>query len=141
MNVSLIKAAIIGAIAGGVGGIMVTLTALYLFIPLGLIDPVISAEKYTLDLLLLHAFSIVTHDVFWGLVLGIFFFVIYDKIPGKGIMKGLIYSMAIYFIANIRTAHIIMTPGILLWPKIFVWVGLSYFITFGIILGYFFKKE
>ena len=135
------KGMIAGVIAGGIGGVMVILSVIFIFIPLGLEESIIEVEKWTPGIYVALVFSIVTHDVFWGIVLGLIYSKVYDLVPSEGIMKGLTYAMVIYLIANIRTAHIIGSFGQMLWPKVFVWSGIAYFIVYGIILGYLYKKE
>jgi len=133
------KGMIAGAIAGGIGGVAVFLSV-FIFTPLGLVEAVGEFE-WTPSLYAALVFNIVTHDIFWGIVLGFLYSKVYNLVPGEGIMKGLTYAMVIYLIANIRTAHIIGGFGQMLWPKVFVWYGLSYFIAFGLVLGYLYKKD
>ena len=134
------KSILAGAIAGGISGVIVFLSTILIFIPLGLEETLIEIEKWTPGLYVALVFSIVTHDVFWGIVLGLLYSKVYGIVPGEGIMKGLTYAMVIYLIANIRTAHIIGSFGQMLWPKVFIWSGIAYFIPYGLVLGYLYKK-
>ena len=132
------KSMIAGAIAGGIGGVAVFLSV-FIFIPLGLVEAVGEFE-WSPSLYAALVFSIVTHDVFWGIVLGFLYSKVYSLVPGEGIMKGLTFAMVIYLIANIRTAHLIGSFGQMLWPKIFVWGGIVFFIAYGLVLGYLYRK-
>ena len=88
-----------GLIAGIVGGIVSIITAI-IFINSGLQHwnlpfPPIPSLMYIVAVT--FSFAII-----WGIVLGLFYSRFYDFIPGKNIVKGLIYGIILWLILSIR---------------------------------------
>lgn len=76
-------------------------------------------------------------NAIWGIFIGIIFSKIHDLIPGKGVLKGLIFGLAYYLVTSVRIAFSAATYGLI--P--FVFTGLLRFspILYGLILGILFK--
>jgi hypothetical protein len=79
-------------------------------------------------------------DTFWGIVLGFIFEKVYNLVPRSGVMKGFVYAMVIWFIANIQmgTFNLVTTP---LMP-IIVLIAYGFVVkaVFGVVLGVLYKK-
>lgn len=84
----------------------------------------------------------------WGIVFGTLYAMFYDKIPKSGILKGLIFAMAIYFFTNLpNTIHELMYYQVLtLEYEVLVrgilslLTGLFAFVPFGLVLGWLYRK-
>ena len=77
--------------------------------------------------------------IFWGIVLGVIYSKVHDLIPGKGILKGLVYGLFFFLILPIRNETFMIPYGAVLnaignlFSAIFVWP------VFGLSLGIFYK--
>jgi hypothetical protein len=137
-----LKGMIAGVIAGIAKGIVTVMTFIFVMI-MGFIPS--APEFSTMDF---FVFSIPTIEwnIIWGAVFGFAFAMVYDRIPKKGIVKGLIFSFLFYFIlGDIRVAQILwgyryLGEVLLDMAKGFVFAGIFATITYGIILGYLYKK-
>ena len=146
---SLAKGGLLGAIGGAAGGsIIAIMSADFFWLKMGYytVDEatkVLGPPKvWTPEMLLAMVIAVIAYNTFWGVILGLIYSRTYDVIPSKGIMKGLIFSMVAYLIANIRAAQIFASFGQYTVVKVvsILPYGLIYFIIFGIIVGYFYKK-
>ena len=78
--------------------------------------------------------------VAFGAIFGVLYSMYYDATPGKGILKGLVFGLLLFFISSVRfgfigLAYYGMDAAIqVLWPGFFT------LITFGLVLGYLYKK-
>jgi hypothetical protein len=67
------------------------------------------------------------------------FVVFYEKIPGKGVLKGLIFSMIMFFISSFRSGIFVLAYGDLMLGLWQFGGGFTFFV-FGILLGYLYKR-
>lgn len=77
----------------------------------------------------------------WGIIWGAFYALLYDYVPGEGVKKGLIYGLVIWTIVFSRNAVVLASYGLRLWA--FLWALTGFFsigITYGLVLGYLYKK-
>jgi hypothetical protein len=135
------NAAVAGLIAGFFGGCGATIAYI-----IGVGTRLIPFPLETLNTtyLLNHLFFEVMIHVIYGSILAVIYSKLYDWIPSKGILKALIYSFLIYFIANVRTSLLIVghsadaiaTP----FPIGFLFAGFFVFLFYGIVLGFLYKK-
>ena len=137
------KALLAGAIAGFVDGI-VSFMATYFGSPvLGLFStpPELWTSGYFAMLWILGAQ--IPYNMFWGVIFGLAFAMVYDRIPKKGAMKGLIFALIFYWLlSNLRNAQIMWTyGGAGPWPAVQFWVGFWASVAYGLTLGYLYKKE
>ena len=146
---SLAKGGLLGAIGGAAGGLIIAILSTNLvllklgFFTVDELTKVLGPPKaFTPETLLAMGIANVTYNTFWGVILGLIYSRTYDVIPSKGIMKGIIFGMVAYLIANIRAAQIFASFGQATVVKVvsILPFGFIYFITFGIIVGYFYKK-
>ena len=73
----------------------------------------------------------------WGIILGIIYSRIHDLIPGKGILKGLIFGLTYYLIFNIRNVTFMIAYGF--YPLV---IGAFLYISpiiYGLMLGILYK--
>lgn len=49
--------------------------------------------------------------IIWGAIFGVIYPLFYDKIPGKGILKGLVYSLIIFVITHEMVALFYVLVG------------------------------
>jgi hypothetical protein len=143
---------IAGAIAGIAKGI-VTVMVLTLGVIMGLANArfmgfISSAPEGFLKMdFFIFLIPTIEWNIIWGAVFGFAFAMVYDRIPKKGIVKGIIFSFLFYFIlGDIRAAQILwgyryLGEVLLDMAKGFTLSGIFATITFGIILGYLYKKE
>ena len=125
-----------GAIAGLVGGTVVFLQNITVFNKL-LYKPEVFTD---IGFMLGQWGSHVLFNMVWGVVFGIFFVMFYEKIPVKGILKAVVFSLSIYFITTFRSAVFYLVYG---YPVFSYYVGVAaffMFLTFGIVLGYLYRK-
>jgi hypothetical protein len=132
-----------GAIAGIVSGITSFLAAWLIINPL-------MWQRFSTDVgfLMSQLGTLVMFDMIWGIVFGVLFAMFYEKIPGKGIFKGLIFAISVYFFTNLPTTvyHLMYYQLLTLEYEILIWgiwsilTGLSVFIPFGIVLGLLYRK-
>ncbi|MCW4033437.1 MAG: hypothetical protein NWF08_08640 [Candidatus Bathyarchaeota archaeon] len=128
-----------GAIAGIIAGIVAVLY-LELLVNMGPL-----AMYYVADPVILMKWA-ATHiglNVFWGAVMGAVFAKVYNVVPNKGAMKGLIFSLIMWIFVNVYMVTFntlslgmpVTMSGILL-----ISVGLLVRIVYGPILGVLYKK-
>ena len=77
---------------------------------------------------------------FWGAIYGAFYALFYNRIPGKGVVKGLFYGLAIYLLSPFRYATYNFVYGILFFAKVWTITPFIVFAIFGIVLGHLYKK-
>lgn len=123
-----------GAIAGLIGSILVEIGNI-LFFNRHLWSIYLSEIGVLIGQLGTHAFF----NMMWGIVFGMLFVIFYEKIPGKGILKGLIFGMIMFFISSFRSGIFILAYGDLMFGS-WQFLGGFMFSVFGILLGYFYKK-
>lgn len=99
MNNSLKVGIISGLIAGLVGGIAAFVHAL-LEIEIG--DSYWFFQTLTITAIKNIAFVNITINIIWWIIAGLIYVKIYDLIPGKRILKGLVYSLGLGLIFSVR---------------------------------------
>jgi hypothetical protein len=108
MNNTLKIGIIAGLIAGFIGSIVAIISILIDFnlgFPFFHLPP---PPDTPISTIVLNEISV---DLLWGAVLGIIFLRFYDAIPGKGILKGLVYGIILYLIYGIRTGTMMAVRG------------------------------
>ena len=125
-----------GAIAGLLGGISAFITIVIgivmEFWPPSVPDPDIG---FFLSQLGTHAFF----NMIWGIVFGMLFAMFYDRIPGKGIKKGIVYSLTLFFITTFRGSIYGLPYGNLIFYS-FSTISFFHFLTVGLVLGLLYRK-
>jgi len=128
----------IGAVAGLIAGIM---TGIATFVD-GLIKlsiPIfglyyMGLETLTTSVIRRIAYTEIVLGIIWWAVAGLIYVRIYDLIPGKGILKGLVYSLGLYLIYGVRWASYELFYGSI--PTTILFLILFYiFILSGLAFG------
>jgi hypothetical protein len=140
------KGILFGALAGIIGGI-----AVLSVIMTGVWNPIYTEAEFvelfgppkiwTTEMLIYLWIAVLAHDTFWGVIFGLFYTRTFDVIPGKGILKGLVFSMAIYLVSNVRMSELMSNLGNTAWPKWGITNGFVFFIAYGLAIGYLYKKK
>ena len=124
-----------GAIAGMVAGLS------SFFYTVAIMNPLLWPKLVVdIGLLMSQLGTNVLFNIIWGIIFGILFAMFYDKIPKKGILKGLIFSIIVYFFTNIPSwiRNIIYAQ----WYSMALWsflAALFVFVPFAIVIGYLYK--
>jgi len=130
-----------GAIAGSVAGLS------SFFYTVVIMNPLLWPElEIDLGLVISQLGTLVLFNMIWGIVFGILFAMFYERVPKKGILKGLIFSMAVFFFTNIPNVMRNMIYSQLTEQAyglmIALWVllaALFVFVPFGLVLGLLYK--
>jgi hypothetical protein len=125
----------IGAVSGLIAGIVAGLIAVFITVPLHfkLGIPYWWLPPPPDTPFMKIAMTEITFNIIWGIFLGIIYSRIQDLIPGKGVLKGLIFGLGYYFITSIRLAILAAPYG-----KYAEAIGLLLFIgpiIYGLVLG------
>jgi len=122
----------IGAITGLIAGIIAGIVCEYsnqLGNLLGLFDPYFKAINTGNIIINIPIFG------FWGIVFGIIYSRVYDIVPRKGILKGLIYGLFIWFITKIRIETYELAYGRFHQAAGAIFYGFFMWLAFGLVLG------
>jgi hypothetical protein len=135
-----------GAIAGLLGGIAAgTVAAIGSAMQLWVVleHPIIFTFDFWLGQVGSHTFI----NLIWGILFGVMYPKVYNIVPKKGITKGLIYGMTIWFIVGFINLFYWIVWAALLnhWSGVilnFGWyaVGIAHYIVYGLVLGLLYKK-
>jgi hypothetical protein len=79
-------------------------------------------------------------NMIFVIIFGILYVMFYEKIPGKGVLKGIVFSLVIFLITSFRLGIYYLAYG--LNTNFYMWsiAGFIYFPIFGIVLGYLYRK-
>ncbi len=129
-----------GAVAGLVAAILSPIIG-FIFIRTGIIEPIGGLEIWDPTMMMLWPFVLFGLIIIWGTILGVIYSKVYDIIPGKNLKKGLIYSLIIFLISNIRvTSFQIPFAQAITWLWTFNIVGFLGLVIYGLIIGYLYRK-
>jgi hypothetical protein len=126
-----------GAIAGLLAGILLFIIQLFLNKTL---YPMIVAD---INFLVSQLGTHLLFNMIWGAVFGVLFVRFYNKIPSKGILKGITFAMILYFFTTFQFAVWSMAYlfyGSFDYGIAVIIAGLSVFIPFGLVLGFLCRK-
>jgi hypothetical protein len=122
-----------GAIAGFFGGIGVFILNIIIFNRE--LFPYMTDISFLISQMGTHAFF----NMIWGIVFGIFFVMFYEKIPGKGISKGMVYCIIIFFLTPFLLGLGEIAYGEPMRGYWYCIGGFTNFFIFGIIIGALYK--
>jgi len=74
----------------------------------------------------------------WGVVFGVLFVRFYDKVPGKGILKGLTFSIIVFFFTTFQTGIyglVYLVYGSFDWGIACIIAGVFALFPFGLVIG------
>ena len=123
-----------GAIAGLIGGMIITFAHIILWDPLFVSESLLDINFY-ISQFGSHAFM----NMMWGAVFGILYAIFYSRIPGKIIFKGVAFAILIFFITSFRVAIGCLLYGNI--PSFIGWGnGIFLFLVYGLLLGLLYRK-
>jgi len=127
-----------GAFAGILGGIASFITN---FASHDLAEYLIPGHVIDFSLLLGQFGSQIMHHLIWGVILGLIYPKVYNLVPGKGIVKGLIYGLiGAYLINEVPTALHSIGYGNFIVAYMVIAIGGLQAIVYGLALGHLYKK-
>jgi hypothetical protein len=135
-----------GAIAGLCGGITASVVAV-LGPAMGL-WPIGGPVHLSFDFWWSQAGAHIFLNMFWGMIFGLMFPKVYDLVPGKGIIKGLVYGLTVYLITSFQvgTYIVIRSAYAEAWTAAISGVGGMYVVgfsnafVFALVLGLLYRK-
>lgn len=137
-----------GAIAGIVGGIASQVTHIVGII-IGLWPELVPGYLKDISFLINQIANQIPINTLWAALFGVVYSKIYDAIPGKRILKGLLFGLTIWLITNLypQSFFVAYESGRVSWsmsmlPLGIMWsiVGFFAFLSFGLALGYLYRK-
>jgi len=139
MNITLKIGVISGLIAGLIAGIVASFIGIPIISKLGLYyDPFALPSPPILPFTEVLANETINNLV-WGVILGIIYSRVSRVIPGKSLVKGLVYGLVGYLLYNIYWVIIFLPFQLLDVVATHIIYGLSIWIPYGIILGILYK--
>ena len=127
-----------GYVAGVIAGVAAALSGI-LFAALGSqiglfgTPPNITPMQFTIDWLIITTIL--------GAIFGVIYARVYDLMPGKGIVKGLIAGSAIWLIKDIATGAYLGAERAPVSVFAIIWVGFFIWIIYGLVIGALYKKK
>jgi len=130
------RAIVAGPIAGFVSGVVDLIFSISgLFGMFSVFPAFFPVDTQTL------AINFITVGVIWGSIWGILYALFYEHIPAKGIKKGIVYGLIIWLIAPLNNWTTSAAFGYYLWAIPYAVTSFfSICITYGILIGYLYKK-
>jgi len=132
--------AALGAIAGAAIGIVQAGSA-YVLADLGIIAFPGGRGIWGPSLVALLLLATISLGVIWCTIFSIIYARFYDKVPGKGVLKGLCFGMMIWLIKDIAAgsyvALIMVQTSV---AASLIIIGFFMWIVYGLILGTFYKR-
>ena len=114
----------------------------YMLSIIGVTEPLGGSWEIAQSLLMLIVLALFSLSVIWGIFFGVIYGRFFDNIPGKGIMKGLVYGILVWIAKDVAAgsyvALIFMATSISI---NLILVGFFMWIVYGLVLGYLYKKE
>jgi hypothetical protein len=131
---------VVGPIAGVVLGTVSLVTSYIFGLHFRILEAPGGLEIWDPSLVRLFALATLSLGVIWGTIMGVIYAKFYDRVPGKGILKGLYFGLIIWLIKDIMagsylaltmleipSAIILLINGFFMWP------------AYGLVLGFLYK--
>ena len=130
------KGMIAGAIAGTLAGI-ISFFIYQIYSAVGILEPKIYTIMFLVRQVVIH----IGINTLWGLIFGIIFAFIFDKLPGKGISKGLWIGLVYFIFSIVRPTMFVLSWGMVIWGLAFILgVSLEKFV-YGILFVTLYKEK
>jgi len=132
---------IAGFIGGAIGGI-IPFIQYHLYMTIGYLNLELSPFTYTIAFLANQATVHVGFNGIWGAIFSLFFARFFDRIPGKGIEKGLVIGFVYYLFSIVQPAYFYWVYDNPSWAETYLF-GLYFFdkLIYGIIFAYLYKPS
>jgi len=125
-----------GAIAGSIMGI-VNFALGIMFAYIGVTEPLGGVWEIASSLAVLIALALLSLSVIWGTFFGAIYGRFFDNIPGKGVMKGLIFGLLVWIAKDVAAGSYVALIFMEISISInLILIGFSMWIIYGLILGY-----
>lgn len=135
------NALLAGAIAGSIMGI-VNFALGYMLSYIGVTEPLGGSWEIAQSLLMLIVLALFSLSVIWGTFFGVIYGRFFDNIPGKGVMKGLVYGLLVWIAKDVAAGSYVTLIFMATTISInLILVGLFMWIVYGLVIGYLYKKE
>jgi hypothetical protein len=92
------------------------------------------------EAIMIQAVNHITINAFWGVVFGLVFTKVYDLVPGKGALKGLVFSLIIFLMESGHTSLYYYGEGNFGSVITNISIGGLRAVAFGLALGYLYRK-
>ena len=125
-----------GLIAGALSGIL-SFFIYQIYSAVGILEPKIYTMMFLARQVIIH----IGFSALWGLVFGIVFAFIFDRLPGKGISKGLWIGLVYFIFSIVRPTMFVISWGMVIWGLAFILgVSLEKFV-YGILFVTLYKEK
>jgi hypothetical protein len=130
------KGIIAGVISGALAGI-IPFFIYQIYSAVGILE----SKIYTIMFLVRQVTIHIGFNALWGAVFGIIFALIFDKLPGKGIVKGLWIGLIYFIFSIVRSTMFVISWGMVIWGFAFILgVSLEKFV-YGILFVTLYKEK
>jgi hypothetical protein len=135
MKNSILAGAITGSIMG-IANFALGITFSYI----GVTDPLGGVWGIASALAMLIVLALLSLSVIWGTFFGAIYGRFFDNIPGKGVMKGLIYGLLVWIGKDVAAGSYVALIFMEISISInLILIGFFMWIIYGLILGYLYK--
>ena len=104
-------------------------------------------QVMTFDFLISQVQTHIVLNMFWGVIFGALYAIVYNLVPGKGVTKGLVYSMILWILFAFIHWSFNLSWFVFIdnWPLVMYYlgviaIGIAHNIVFGLVLGYLYRK-
>lgn len=128
-----------GAIAGSIMGI-VNFALGFMLSYIGVTEPLGGVWEVARALAVLIALALLSLSVIWGTFFGVIYGRLFDNIPGKGVLKGLIYGLLVWIAKDVAAGSYVALIFLEISISInLILIGFPMWIIYGLVLGYLYK--
>ena len=127
---------LVGLIAGAFAGVTFYLLASF-YVMIGIWEP---TGRSLIESIVLVLWNHVGINAFWGGIFGLFFAIAFDRIPGKGIIKGLFIGLIYSLFSSFYAAYSFWAHGSIYWATTFLMSSFQDKYVYGIIFALLYKK-
>jgi hypothetical protein len=130
----------VGGIAGAAIGIVQAVSG-YVLADLGIIAFPGGRGIWVPSLVVLLFLATISMGVIWCAIFSIIYVQFYDKVPGKGVLKGFYFGMMIWLIKDIAAGSYVALIMVQTSVAVsLIIIGFFMWIVYGLILGTFYKR-
>jgi hypothetical protein len=130
------KGFLVGALAGIIGGIL----AFFVAIPVNIWYYGFGEKGFEIAYLTNLAVNHITINGFWSVIFGIVYTKVYNLVPGKNTLKGLVYGLIIFLMASGHWMSYLIAMGDYRSAIQLFLIGITQVMVFGLVLGLLYRK-
>jgi hypothetical protein len=124
-----------GLIAGAIAGV-IPFIVYQIYSAIGILEPKIYTIMFLVRQVIIH----IGINALWGVIFGIIFALFFDRIPGKGIMKGIWIGAVYSLFSVIRPTLFVVAYGFFIWGIAFMLSASLEKFVYGILFTKFYKE-